>query len=150
MVTGRAGLRRYELGAAVYDLVSLEWSLYGPPRHRAIDLLDPKPGAVVLDLACGTGLAFPALQSKIGPHGRIIGLDTSTAMLTRARSRTERAGWRNVELAHAPAADFEAAIYAVGITATDIDAVLAAYALSVMDRWRDTLASTYGRSAARN
>jgi len=32
---------------------------------------------VVLDLACGTGLNFPALERAVGPAGRIIGIDLS-------------------------------------------------------------------------
>jgi SAM-dependent methyltransferase len=44
------------------------------------------PGAVVLELGCGTSTSFPALVAVIGSHGRVIGLDASRAMLAVARS----------------------------------------------------------------
>jgi len=52
----------------------------------------------VLDVACGTGLAFPELQARIGPDGELVGVDLSGGMLARARERVRAHGWDNVRL----------------------------------------------------
>jgi SAM-dependent methyltransferase len=50
----------------------------------AVELLDPKPGELILDLGCGDGV----LTSKIMESGaRVIGLDASPEMVEAARSR---------------------------------------------------------------
>jgi SAM-dependent methyltransferase len=50
----------------------------------AVELLDPKPGELVLDLGCGDG----ALTLKIMESGaRVIGLDASCEMVEAARAR---------------------------------------------------------------
>jgi SAM-dependent methyltransferase len=52
----------------------------------------------VLDIGCGTGLNFAALEDQIGPGGRVIGIDLSPEMLAEAHARTERHDWANVTL----------------------------------------------------
>lgn len=86
------------------DRYDLELLPFEPVREEAIALLQPAPGATVLDVGCGTGLSFPALKQCIGPGGRIIGLDPSPEMLARARERVARHGWEGVELLEATAA----------------------------------------------
>jgi ubiquinone/menaquinone biosynthesis C-methylase UbiE len=89
--------RSYRYLAPVYDTASL---LADQIRHRATTALDARPGEVVLDIGCGTGLNFPAIQERIGPSGRLVGVERSAAMLERAQQRVRRAGWRNVTLVH--------------------------------------------------
>lgn len=49
----------------------------------------------VLDLACGTGATTREILAVLGPHGRVIGVDQSAAMLTVAAGSTTdpRASW---------------------------------------------------------
>jgi arsenite methyltransferase len=42
-------------------------------------------GATVLDLGCGSGTDALIAARRVGPTGRVIGVDFSTAMLSRAR-----------------------------------------------------------------
>lgn len=63
-----------------------------------MDLLPLRSGDVVLDLGCGTGLCFPLLEARIGPQGRIVGVDQSPQMLAIARTRLQGEGWTNVTL----------------------------------------------------
>jgi ubiquinone/menaquinone biosynthesis C-methylase UbiE len=42
------------------------------------------PGARVLDLGCGAGLDSLIAARRVGPAGRVIGIDFSDSMLTRA------------------------------------------------------------------
>lgn len=72
-------------------------------RAQAVHELGPGPGSTVLDVGCGTGLNFAALQDRIGPSGLLIGIDRCPAMLAEARVRAERAGWDNVVLLCSPA-----------------------------------------------
>lgn len=110
-----------------YDFTS-QW-LYPVPgypqraqRRRAVRALGLRPGDLVIDMACGTGLNFPLLQQAIGPNGRIVGVDLTDAMLAKAAERVEASGWRNVSLVQSEAAEFEFTIGA--------DAILSTFALT--------------------
>ena len=95
-------LEQYRRAAPRYDRHM--WFARGTQRE-AVGRLELEPGQVVLDVACGTGLAFEAIQQRIGPGGRLIGLDLSPEMLAHARERSENAGWDNVTLVESAAED---------------------------------------------
>ena len=59
------------------------------PRLRSHELLGVRPGATVLDVGCGTGIALREIADLVGPHGTVVGLDPSAAMLEQARRRLE-------------------------------------------------------------
>ncbi len=88
-------LRQYRSRARIYDL---ELALFEPVRQRAINLLRLKNGDRVLDVGCGTGLSFTALEGLVGPEGSIVGIEQSPEMLERARARAAENGWKNVAL----------------------------------------------------
>lgn len=67
-------------------------------RWQTIELLQLRPGDVVLDVACGTGLSFPLLMERIGPRGHLIGIEHSPEMMALARDRVAAANWGNVTL----------------------------------------------------
>ena len=77
-----------------------------PLRRRLVRRLALQPGDTVLDLACGTGLNFAAIQKKIGPSGQLIGVDLTPAMLDEARKKTKSHGWTNVTLIEADVTTF--------------------------------------------
>ena len=52
-------------------------------------------------MGCGTGGAFARIEERIGPEGKIIGVELSPDMLGRAQERVRAAGWENVELVEA-------------------------------------------------
>jgi SAM-dependent methyltransferase len=74
-------------------------------RRAAVARLAPLPGEVILDVGCGIGLNFAAIQYAIGPTGRLIGVELCPMMLDLARARVERHGWTNVELVQADVAE---------------------------------------------
>jgi SAM-dependent methyltransferase len=90
-----AALRQYRSRARIYDF---ELALFEPVRQRAIDLLGLKSGDRVLDVGCGTGLSFTALEGLVGAGGSIVGIEQSPEMLERARARAAENNWRNVTL----------------------------------------------------
>jgi len=62
-----------------------------------VALASLKPGEVVLDLGSGAGFdAFLAAQ-RVGPEGRVIGVDMTPEMLAKARDLAARHGYANVE-----------------------------------------------------
>ncbi len=61
------------------------------------------PGSTVLDLGCGAGLDSLIAAQRVGPNGRVIGVDFSDAMLARARQSAEERGARNVSFCRADA-----------------------------------------------
>ncbi len=101
----------------------------------------------VVDVGCGTGLSFPWLEAAVGPAGRVVGVDASAAMLDRAAGRVVRSGWLNVTLVHAPADHLDQALADAGIDPGDVDAVVLAYALSVMSGWQEAWRQVVGLAA---
>jgi ubiquinone/menaquinone biosynthesis C-methylase UbiE len=93
-------LAKYRRRAARYDLELLPFE---PLRKEAIDALALQPGQTVLDIGCGTGLSFAPLLERIGPSGRIVGVDPSPDMLALARTRIARNGWSGVAVLQATA-----------------------------------------------
>jgi len=66
---------------------------------------DIPEGATVLDLGCGAALDTLIAARRIGPKGRVIGIDFSDAMLARAYQAVEQEALDNVELHLADAED---------------------------------------------
>jgi len=73
-----------------------------------------KPSQVVLDLGSGGGLDVFIAAKKVGPKGRVIGVDMTAEMVSKARASipffTEKTGLSNVEfrlgeIEHLPVAD---------------------------------------------
>ncbi len=89
--------------AAVYDLAS---SGYDKPAvrffplvaERLVELARFQPGAVVLDAGTGTGAAAIAAASKVGPTGRVIGVDIAADMLAQAKDKVDTRHLVNVTL----------------------------------------------------
>src|SRR3954470_23718469 len=88
----------YRKKAKHYDFTSRLYPAPGYPqraqRLRAVRALGLRPGDTVVDIACGTGLNFPLIEEAIGPEGRIVGVDLTDAMLSRAEDRIAANGWR--------------------------------------------------------
>ncbi|MBV8056301.1 MAG: methyltransferase domain-containing protein [Deltaproteobacteria bacterium] len=74
-------------------------------RQQCVDRLALKPGETVLDVGCGTGLSFAALENGVGSEGRIIGIDQSLEQLAQARNLAARNGWQNITLLNSPVED---------------------------------------------
>ena len=70
----------YRRHAEHYD-VETDWA--GGDRAKAVSLLELRPGDTVVDVGCGTGLCFTAIQERIGPTGRLVGIEPSVEMLGR-------------------------------------------------------------------
>ena len=69
-----------------------------------------KKGETVLDLGAGAGIDCFLASNKVGPSGRVIGVDMTSEMIDRARENARKNGYTNVEfrlgeIENLPAAD---------------------------------------------
>ena len=62
-----------------------------------ITLASLKPGQTVLDLGSGAGLDCLLAAQKVGPEGRVIGVDMTPEMIERAQANAKRVNAANVE-----------------------------------------------------
>ena len=62
----------------------------------AIDFAAPRAGDRVLDIGCGCGATLLELSPRVGPQGKVVGIDISAVMLERARQRVAAQGLANV------------------------------------------------------
>jgi SAM-dependent methyltransferase len=97
--SGPSTLPAYGRAAAAYDSRTASYQSY---RDEIVAELPLRPGDTVLDVGCGTGLCFAALRERIGPGGRIVGVDAAPDMLAVASARVAAAGWDNVVLVGSP------------------------------------------------
>jgi demethylmenaquinone methyltransferase/2-methoxy-6-polyprenyl-1,4-benzoquinol methylase len=107
--SNRISIEKYRLRAAAYDSTT---HYTDPIRIRAIDKLALKPGETVIDVGCGTGLSFAPLLERLGPTGRVLGIEQSPDMMRQARERVARQGWSNVELIESAVEDAKLGIRA--------------------------------------
>ena len=75
-----------------------------------VTLASLQPGQTVLDLGAGGGIDCFLAAKKVGPTGRVIGVDMTAAMIDRARRNQATVGAANVEfrlgeIEHLPIAD---------------------------------------------
>ena len=68
--------------AELADLIDLQMS---PLGLAAIDALAPAEGQTVLDIGCGAGQTILQLMDRVGPAGRVIGVDLAPRVLAVAR-----------------------------------------------------------------
>lgn len=103
-------------------------------RRQALEAV--RPGARVLDLACGTGqMSFLAAEAA-GPEGFVLGLDLSERMIARAQARQRRLGIPESRLRFVVGRGED-----LPVEDMRFDAVLSAYALrNLYERITDVLA----------
>ena len=68
-----------------------------PVNDRLIELAEIQSGYTVVDVATGIGDPALSVARRVGPSGRVIATDQSTAMLAIAAGRARDAGLTNIE-----------------------------------------------------
>ncbi|MFC2045392.1 class I SAM-dependent DNA methyltransferase [Chloroflexota bacterium] len=89
-------MKWYDMAAPLYDRAISR--TYLPYRQIAVQALHLKPCLTIMDIGCGTGLNFELILNEIGTLGTLIGIDSSTKMLNRARQKVGHQSWENVHL----------------------------------------------------
>ena len=91
-VTFSTGYSPLELSAAPQEAAEFSLGCGNPLAMAGL-----KPGEVVLDIGSGGGLDAFLAAGRVGPTGRVIGVDMTPAMLERARATAARNNVANVE-----------------------------------------------------
>ena len=60
--------------------------------------VDVKEGDVVLDLGSGAGIDILLAAERVGPSGRVIGIDMTDEMIAKAQENIEQSGFSNVQV----------------------------------------------------
>jgi N-acetylglutamate synthase-like GNAT family acetyltransferase/SAM-dependent methyltransferase len=87
-----AGYGEEELGRLPSDAVQNSFGCGNPLAFAGVEL-----GQVVLDIGSGAGVDCLIAAEKVGPAGRVIGLDMTPEMIERGRRNVREAGVTNVE-----------------------------------------------------
>jgi ubiquinone/menaquinone biosynthesis C-methylase UbiE len=88
-LTGYSAEERSQVPA---EAVEISLGCGNPTAMAAI-----KPGEVVVDIGSGGGIDAFLAARQVGPHGKVIGVDMTPAMLERARQSAQKAGLEQVE-----------------------------------------------------
>ena len=89
----------YSEAAIAYEDASIRfWKFFST---RTVERLALKPGASVLDVACGTGAGTVAAAQAVGADGRVLAVDFAGGMLDIAREKVWTLGLDNVEFVEA-------------------------------------------------
>lgn len=104
LVSLQMGYSKEEL-AAVPEGANLGLGCGNPQAIAAL-----KPGEVVLDLGSGAGFDSFLAAPQVGETGRVIGVDMTAEMISKARANALKVGYANVEfrlgeIEHLPVAD---------------------------------------------
>jgi SAM-dependent methyltransferase len=86
--------------AGVFDRAAPTYDLIGASYHaefgrRLVEIARLRPGASVLDVACGRGAVLIPAAKTIGPRGLAIGTDISAEMMRLAAAESAGAGLSN-------------------------------------------------------
>jgi arsenite methyltransferase len=87
-----SSLYEMDLSSLPADLVGFSLGCGDP-----ITLAGLMPGQTVLDLGSGGGLDCFLAAEKVGPHGRVMGVDMTPPMIAKANQNKEKLGLENVE-----------------------------------------------------
>jgi demethylmenaquinone methyltransferase/2-methoxy-6-polyprenyl-1,4-benzoquinol methylase len=124
----QSGAKFYDFTTILYRMIGLRMKKY---RMLAIEKLSLQRGDHVIELGCGTGLNFPYLMERIGPEGRLTGVDLTPGMLDIARRKVKQAGWKNVELIQSDITTYNFTEKANGVLATGLFGYVAEYDLVI-------------------
>jgi ubiquinone/menaquinone biosynthesis C-methylase UbiE len=74
-----------------------------PDSRRLLDQLNIRPGDRAIDIGCGPQGILDLLSERVGPNGKVVGLERSESTLQLARQFLAEHNLRNVEVRHADA-----------------------------------------------
>ena len=93
-----AGELSASVGYSVSELASIpEGANLGLGCGNPVALASLRPGETVLDLGSGGGIDCFLAARKVGPEGRVIGVDMTTEMIHLARENAQKSDLKNVE-----------------------------------------------------
>ena len=104
-------------------------------------LVDLEPGQTVLDLGSGGGIDVLLSAKRVGPTGKVYGLDMTDEMLALARENQRKAGATNVEF-------LKGTIEAIPLPDNSVDVIISNCVINLVDRQGRGLARSLSRAQA--
>src|SRR5215204_2429061 len=96
--TGVAGSPAEKLGYSAVDTSSVpEGANLGLGCGNPLAIASLKPGNTVLDLGSGAGFDSFLAPKAVGPSGKVIGVDMTPEMISKARKNASGGNYTNVE-----------------------------------------------------
>ena len=81
-----------------WDVLLMNW--FRPVGEKLLQEVDLREGDQVLDVATGSGEPGLDAAKRVGSDGRVIGVDSSEAMLVTAQEKAQNLGVKNYETRH--------------------------------------------------
>lgn len=131
----------YDKFSRVYDLLSPK-VYYHKAREAAVSRLGLKENDTVLNVPIGTGQNFEYFQDHLKGTGRIIGIDASEGMLSKAFQKVNERDYTNVSLEKMDVAQLNSEWleqYRREKPNQEIDAVLCDLGLSGFENWEGVI-----------
>lgn len=125
------------VGYSAADLAAApEGANLGLGCGNPVALASLQEGETVLDLGSGAGFDCFLAAARVGPEGRVIGVDMTPEMVAKARENARKGGYRNVEfrlgeIEHLPVAD------------ASVDAVISNCVINLAPDKRQVFGETY-------
>ncbi|HEV2359545.1 MAG TPA: class I SAM-dependent methyltransferase, partial [bacterium] len=85
-------------GAAELERLRLQARVWEPEAEAMLDRIGVVPDAHCIDLGCGAMGILGPLSRRVGPSGRVVGVDVDAKQLAGARAFAKEAGLSNVEI----------------------------------------------------
>ena len=131
----------YDKFSRVYDWLSPK-AYYHKARQEAVDCLDLQEGQTVLNVPVGTGQNLEYFQHYLNGTGKIIGVDLSEGMLSKAFDKVQEQEYPNVVLHNSDVSELNAAWMRQNTEVNpeqSVDAVLCDLGLSGFEDWRSVV-----------
>jgi len=80
------------------ERLQLQAQVWEPDTEVMLDHIGIKPGWSCLDVGCGPMGVLGSLSRRVGPSGRVVGIDTDSALLTAAQAYISQKELTNVEI----------------------------------------------------
>jgi len=90
--------------AEVYEACFVP-AIFGAWAGRVADAAEVMTGNTVLDVGCGTGVLAREALRRVGPEGRVTGLDLNDGMLAVAARTEPNVAWRQGDATALPFED---------------------------------------------
>jgi SAM-dependent methyltransferase len=100
---GPASAKRLGYDAAEIDALPIQVTESFAGVGNPLALGEIRPGEAVLDIGCGAGVDSILAARRVGPSGRVVGVDLTEEMVKKAKDNAVASGITNAEFHHGEA-----------------------------------------------